>query len=98
MRRVFDCAESTVNWRRWLAVMLPSASHNCVGTPEVVCFRSSMAGLRVPLSTLRLRPYERLRMTRGRGGSLSLPRVTLTFTTPCRSPGALCAHTHVQFV
>src|SRR5438552_17210743 len=38
MRRVFDCAESTVNWRRWLAVMLPSASHNRVGTPESLDF------------------------------------------------------------
>ena len=37
MLRVFDYAESTVNWRRrWLAVMLPSASHNSVGTPETL--------------------------------------------------------------
>src|SRR5262249_21450144 len=48
-----------------------------------------MAGLRVPLSTLRQKPYDRYRMTRGRGGWLGLPRTTLAFATPCRSPGAL---------
>src|SRR5262245_17716802 len=48
-----------------------------------------MAGLRVPLSTLQQRPYDRYRMTRGRGGWLGLPRTTLAFVTPCRSPGAL---------
>ena len=31
-------------------------------------FRGSMAGLCIPLSTLRRRPYERLRMTRGHCG------------------------------
>src|SRR5262245_18675283 len=48
-----------------------------------------MAGLRVPLSTLRRRPCDRQRMTRGRDGWLGLSRVTLAFTTPRRSPGAL---------
>src|SRR5262245_27734975 len=48
-----------------------------------------MAGLRVPLSTLRCRPRDRQRMTRGRDGWLGLSRVTLAFTTPRRSPGAL---------
>ena len=47
-------------------------------------FRGSIPGLYVPLSTLRRRPYERLRMTRGRCGSLLLQRMTLAFTTPCR--------------
>src|SRR6516165_4863484 len=48
-----------------------------------------MAGLRVPLSTLRCRPRDLQRMTRGRDGWLGLSRVTLAFTTPRRSPGAL---------
>jgi hypothetical protein len=45
--------------------------------------------MRVPLSTLRCRPRDRQRMTRGRDGWLGLSRVTLAFTTPRRSPGAL---------
>src|SRR6516162_6736740 len=40
-----------------------------------------MAGLRVPLSTLRLRPRGRRRMTRGRDDSLGLSRTTLSFAT-----------------
>src|SRR5262245_3375650 len=48
-----------------------------------------MADPRVPLSTLRRRPCDRRRMTRGRGGWLGLPRTTLSFAIPCRSPGAL---------
>ena len=49
-----------------------------------------MAGLRPPLSTLRLRPRERLRMTRGQGGSLLLSCIELSSTTLCQSPGAPC--------
>src|SRR5881409_1426712 len=49
-----------------------------------------MAGLRPPLSTLRLRPRERLRMTRGQGGSLFLSCIELSSTTLCQSPGAPC--------
>jgi len=49
-----------------------------------------MTGLRPPLSTLRLRPHERLRMTRGQGGSLCLPCIELSSTTLCQSPGAPC--------
>ena len=37
-----------------------------------------------PLSTLRRRPRERLRRTRGRCGLLALQRMTLSFTTPRR--------------
>jgi len=51
-------------------------------------FRGSIPCLHVPLSTLRLRPCERCRMTRGQGGSLDLPCTTLPFAPPCRSPGA----------
>lgn len=43
-----------------------------------------MTGLRFPLSTLRPRRYRRRRMTRGHGGSLLLPRATLSSATPCR--------------
>ena len=49
-----------------------------------------MTGLRPPLSTLRRRPHERLRMTRGQGGSLFLPCIELSSTTLCQSPGAPC--------
>ena len=47
-------------------------------------FRGSIPGPHVPLSTLRRRPHGRLRMTRGRCGSLVLHRMTLSFTTPRR--------------
>ena len=47
-------------------------------------FRGSIPGPHVPLSTLRRHPLERLRMTRGRCGSLRLHRMTLSFTTPRR--------------
>jgi hypothetical protein len=51
-----------------------------VGTRDEVCD---------PLSTLRRRPRGRLRMTRGRCGSLLLHRGGLAPPTTCRSPGAL---------
>src|SRR3990172_2508493 len=43
-----------------------------------------MARLHVPLSTLRRRPYDCLRMTRGQGDWLGLPCTTLSFATPRR--------------
>src|SRR5258708_24515490 len=43
-----------------------------------------MAGAHVPLSTLRRRACARLRMTRGRCGSLYHIRMTFAFTTPRR--------------
>jgi hypothetical protein len=48
--------------------------------PSGVGFRGCIPGLPVPLSTLRGRP----RMTRGRCGSLTLHRMTLSLTTPRR--------------
>ena len=45
-------------------------------------FRGSIPSPRVPLSTLRLGLCRPWRMTRGRCGSLSLHRMTLSFTTP----------------
>jgi hypothetical protein len=44
-------------------------------------FRGCIPGPHVPLSTLRRFPCGKLRMTRGRRGSLALQRVTLSFTT-----------------
>ena len=52
--------------------------------PQSNSFRGSIPGPHVPLSTLHLRSYERRRMTRSRRGSLTLRRMTLPFTTPCR--------------
>ena len=57
--------------------------------PNLDLFRGSMAGLCAPLSTLRSHPHGYERTTRGRGGSLRLPRDGLAPSTPCRSPGAL---------
>jgi len=51
-------------------------------------FRGSMAGLCVPLSTLRRALAGRRRMTRGQCGSLLLHCSGLSPLTPCRSPGA----------
>jgi len=44
-------------------------------------FRGSIPSLHVPLPTLRLRPRDLFRMTRGQDGSLLLSCVTLSFTT-----------------
>ena len=52
--------------------------------PGVIVLRGSIPGPHVPLSTLRRRPCGRLRMTRGRCGSLLHFRMTLSFTTPRR--------------
>jgi hypothetical protein len=60
--------------------VLPSAQSDSVGAP-VHCFQGSIFSLHVPLSTLRLRPYDPNRMTRGQDGSLLLSCVTLSFTT-----------------
>ena len=52
-------------------------------------FRSSMAGLCAPLSTLRHALAGRRRMTRGRRGSLALRRRALPSPPPCRFIPAL---------
>src|SRR5207249_6456418 len=57
-----------------------------------------MAGLGVPLSTLRLPPYDRRRMTRGQDGWLGLSCTTLAFATPRRSPGASCQFIFFPFL
>src|SRR6266849_9947573 len=51
-----------------------------------------MAGLHVPLSTLRVVPHDTPRMTRGQCGLLRLHCQGLSPFTPCRSPGALLNH------
>ena len=67
---------------RW--IVLPSAPGDGVGTPKQTHFRGSIPGPHFPLSTLRLRPYGRRLMTRGRCGSLCLHRMELSSTTLCR--------------
>jgi hypothetical protein len=62
--------------------------HDGIGTPNDIAFAAPLPGLYAPLSTLRLRPRSRLRMTRGRCGSLPLHRNGLAPSTSCRSPGA----------
>jgi len=64
--------------------VLPSAFDDTVGTPKQTYFRGSIPGPHFPLSTLRLRPRGRRRMTRGRCGSLCLHRMELSSTTLCR--------------
>ena len=59
-----------------------------VGTQDQRFYRGSMAGLCVPLSTLRGAPRGASRMTRGQHDSLDLYRQGLSPFTPCRSPGA----------
>jgi len=56
-----------------------------------------MAGLQVPLSTLRLAPRDALRMTRGQSGLLFLSCQRLSLFTLCRPPGAL-AYDFFRFV
>ena len=72
MLRVSDRAEPLLGSRYAPPKVLPSAQDNSVGAPDFR-FRGSMAGLRFPLSTLRRRPRQCLRDTRGQGGSLLLP-------------------------
>ncbi len=64
--------------------VLPSEQVDAVGTPEQTLFRGSIPGPHFPLSTLRLLPYDRRRMTRGRCDSLNLHRMKLSFTTSRR--------------
>ena len=59
--------------------MLPSTALDSVGTPEEGLFAAQYLA-HMPPSTLRCRPYGRLRMTRGRCGSLFLHRMRLSLT------------------
>src|SRR5208283_5971328 len=71
--------------------VLPSTQLT-VSAPGTLDLRGSMAGLHVPLPTLHLCPRGQRCTARGRRGSLLLRRIGLAPTTPCRSPGALAAH------
>ena len=84
MRRVSDRAGSTQVLRLSSCVILPSASDNGVGIPDDPDFAAQYLAYRFPLSTLRLRPHERTRMTRGRSDSLFLLRVELSSTISCQ--------------
>jgi hypothetical protein len=64
--------------------VLPSVQVDAVGTPKYTLFRGSIPGPHFPLSTLRIHPCERIRMTRGRSDSLDLHRMKLSFTTSRR--------------
>src|SRR5262249_37235755 len=72
-------------WRSW-TYCLPL--HRQCRHPESVFYRGLMAGLHVPLPTLRRHPRGCLRTAWGRCGSLLLHRSGLAPPTPCRSPGA----------
>ena len=72
-----------------LQAMLPSASVNSVGTPVKGISRLNNPACTYPLSTLRRRPHERRRMTRGHRGSLLLRRRALPSPSPCRFIPAL---------
>ena len=86
--RFFDHAGSPkrLRWRSWTCCL---PLHRQRRHPESVFYRGSMAGLHVPLPTLRRHPHGCLRTARGRCGSLLLHRGGLSPPTPCRSPGAL---------
>ena len=57
--------------------------------PDFQAFRGSIPRLHVPLSTLRVQPYDWPRMTRGQDGSLHLSCTALSSATPCRFRPAL---------
>ncbi len=71
------------------AVSVAFGSGDSLGAWELTRFRGSIPGLRVPLSTLRTRPYGRAHMTRGHGGWLALPSANSSFAALCRLIPAL---------
>ena len=85
--RFYDHAGSSER-SRWRTQTSCLPLHRQRRHPEIVFFRGSMAGLHVPLPTLRRPPHKRLRTARGRCSSLLLHRSGLAPPTPCRSPGA----------
>src|SRR6266849_1848879 len=54
------------------------------GHPGRLCFRGSIPGLHVPLSTLQAHPRGRAHMTRGHCGWLPLQCLALSSIAPCR--------------
>ena len=85
--RFYDHAGSPACWR-WRTQTYCLPLHRQRRHPESVFYRGSMAGLHVPLPTLRRHPRGCLRTAWGRCGSLFLHRRGLAPPTPCRSPGA----------
>src|SRR3989442_9115185 len=83
MLGVSDCAESFES-SRWRFHQCGLPSRWTTSALRIDLFRSSISRLHVPLSTLHEQPCDWPRMTRGQGGSLRLPCVTLSFTTPYR--------------
>jgi hypothetical protein len=83
MLGVSDCAESLgcSHWRFRQCGLPPRWTTSVL---RIHLFRSSISRLHVPLSTLRAQPCDWPRMTRGQGGLLRLPCMTLSFTTPRR--------------
>src|SRR5260370_31161169 len=83
MLGVSDCAEpfGSLRWR-FHRYGLPSRW--TTSAFRIHLSRSSISRLHVPLSTLRVQPYDWPRMTRGQDGSLCLSCVTLSFTAPRR--------------
>ena len=96
MRRVSDRAGSTQDSRLSSCVIWPSASDNSVGIPNDSDFAAQYLACRFPLSTLRLRPHERTRMTRGRSDSLLLLRIELASTISCQLLLAHCPSEEVH--
>jgi hypothetical protein len=83
MLGVSDCAEPFGS-SRWRFHQCGFPSRWTTSAVRIDLFRSSISRLHVPLSTLHEQPCDWSRMTRGQGGSLRLPYVTLSFTTPYR--------------
>src|SRR5262249_3661570 len=83
MHRVSDRAGLASGSRYRHLEMLPSASAYGVGARES-CFRGSIPGLHVPLSTLPPGPCGPADMTRGHRGSLALRCRTPPFLASCR--------------
>ena len=73
----------------WIATPSLQRTFTIYLLPIFPAHRGSMAGLYIPLPTLRRRPCGRLRTAQGRCGSLLLHRKGLAPSTSCRSPGAL---------
>ena len=70
----------------------PSASFESVGTLNYEDFAAQSPGPPVPLPTLRRRPHERQRMTRGHRDSLDLRCRALSSPSPRRFIPALTTH------
>jgi hypothetical protein len=84
MHRFFDPAGPVGGSRVAPPAVLPSAYCESVGTPHLAVISGLNSPACVPLSTLRLRPCGRRRMTRGHRGSLVLRCGALSSPSPCR--------------